>query len=173
MEVFEAIKKRRSIREYTEEQISNETMEQILDAGISAPSAGNLQSWEFILIRDQKKKEMISEAAYNQTFLSRASVLIVVCGNQERSAYRYGSRGKELYCIQDTSAAIQNMLLASASLGIGTCWVGAFNENAVRKILKIPAGVRPVAIISLGYGAEKPGMPRRMNLKDVVHYEEF
>jgi len=173
MDVFEAIKLRRSVRAFTRENISDEQIEKILEAARWAPSAGNLQPWEFIVIRRVDVKREIARAALNQTFIEEAPVVIVVCANEVRSGSVYGSRGANLYCIQDTAAAIENMLLAACALGLGACWVGAFYEEEVKRILRIPRGIRPVAIIPIGYSAEKPSPPHRRPLKEIVHYETF
>ncbi|MCD6593424.1 nitroreductase family protein [Candidatus Bathyarchaeota archaeon] len=173
MDVFEAIKTRRSIRAFTEEEVSDEEIEKILDAARWAPSAGNIQPWMFVIVRDPKRKRRLSEAALNQLFIEEAPVVIVVCADQERSGRVYGRRGSDLYCIQDTAAAIQNLLLAAHALGLGACWVGAFNEDAVRHVLNIPAGVRPVAIIPIGRPAVKPRAVFKRSLNEIVRYESF
>jgi len=97
----------------------------------------------------------------------------VVCANQLRSGSGYGSRGVNLYCLQDTAVATQNMLLAAHALGLATCWVGAFQEEEARKVLHTPNGVRPVAIIPVGHPAEKPEAPDRRPMSDIVHHETF
>ena len=173
MDVFEAIKTRRSIRAFTEEEVSEEEIKRILDAARWAPSAGNIQPWIFVIVRDPKRKRRLSEAALNQLFIEEAPVVIVVCADQERSGRVYGRRGSDLYCIQDTAAAIQNLLLAAHALGLGACWVGAFNEDAVRRVLNIPAGVRPVAIIPMGRPAVKPRTVFKRSLNEIVRYESF
>ena len=173
MDVFEAIKTRRSIRAFTEEEVSDEEIEKILDAARWAPSAGNIQPWIFVIVRDPKRKRRLSEAALNQLFIEEAPVVIVVCADQERSGRVYGRRGSDLYCIQDTAAAIQNLLLAAHALGLGACWVGAFNEDAVRHVLNIPDGVRPVAIIPMGRPAVKPRAVFKRSLNEIVRYESF
>jgi len=173
MDVLKAITGRRSIRAFTDKPVSDEDIMKILDAARQAPSAGNLQPWEFIIIRDAEIKKGLTKAALNQTHIEEASVVIVVCADKARSSRRYGSRGSTLYCIQDTAAAIQNLHLAAHALGLGTCWVGAFNETEARKLLNTPLNVRPVAIIPVGYPAEKPKPRPRRPLTDIVHYEKF
>ncbi|MHA1616231.1 MAG: nitroreductase family protein [Candidatus Njordarchaeales archaeon] len=173
MDVFECIKTRRSIRKFLPDPVKEEDLNKILDAARWAPSAGNLQPWEFIVVRDPERKEAIARAALNQRFIAEAPVVIVVCANIPRTASRYGERGETLYCIQDTAAATQNMLLAAHALGYGTCWVGAFREEEVKRILNIPPDVRPVAIIPLGKPAEQPPPRGRYPLEEVVHYEEY
>ncbi len=173
MDVFEAIRKRRSIRAFTREDVSKEDIEKLIDAARYAPSAGNIQPWEFIIVRDSKIKRKLSIAALNEIFIAEAPVVIVVCANEMRSAQRYGSRGATLYCLQDTAAAIQNMLLTACALGLGTCWVGAFYEEDVRRILNVPGGVRSVAIIPVGHPAEKPEIRFKRALGEIVHYETY
>ena len=173
MDVFEAIKRRRSIRAYKNIDVAKETIEKLIDAARWAPSAGNIQPWEFIIVRNPETKRKLAEAALNQTFIEEAPVVIVVCADCERSGRGYGSRGATLYCIQDTAAAIQNIHLAATALGLGTCWIGAFKEEPVKKLLKIPNGIRPVAIIPVGYPAEQPAPRPRRPLNEIVHYEIF
>jgi nitroreductase len=171
--VLEAIKGRRSIRAFKSTDVAPETLEKLIAAARRAPSAGNIQPWEFVIIRKQEIKRRLVEAALDQTFIEEAPVVIVACANENRSSEGYGVRGKTLYCIQDTAAAIQNILLAAHSLGLGTCWVGAFQEEEAREILRIPNGVRPVAIIPLGFPAESPYPPDRRPVGQIVHYETF
>lgn len=173
MDVFEAIKDRRSIRAFEKKTVSEEQVEKLIDAARHAPSAGNLQPWEFVIVRDPQIKRQLSIAALNQTFIEEAPVVIVVCANEARSGRGYGSRGVNLYCIQDTAAATQNMLLAAYAMRLGTCWIGAFREEMVSKTLKTPDYVRPVAIIPIGYPSEKPKLRRRMPITDIIHQETF
>jgi len=173
MDVLEAIKGRRSIRAFKSEDVPPEIVEKLIDAARWAPSAGNIQPWEFIIVRNPEIKRNLAKAALNQSFIEEAPVVIVVCADEVRSSQGYGVRGKTLYCIQDTAAATQNIHLAAYSLGLGTCWVGAFNEEEARKILEIPQGVRPVAIIPVGYPAEKPPARNRRPLNQIIHYEKF
>ncbi len=173
LDLFEAIKNRRSIRAYRPDTIPEEDLKKILEAATLAPSAGNLQPWEFIIIRNSDRRRRIAKAAYGQTFIAEAPVVIVVCANLDRTAWRYGRRGETLYCIQDTAAAIMNMMLAAYALGYGTCWVGAFDEEKVSRIIEAPDRVRPVAIIPLGVPAESPRMPSRLPLSEVVHLEKY
>lgn len=173
MDVFEAIKSRRSVRAFTDEPVSREEVMKLIDAARWAPSAGNIQPWEFIVVREPKVKQGLAQAALNQTFIEEAPVVIVVCANQQRSGRGYGSRGVNLYCLQDTAAATQNMLLTACALGLATCWIGAFQEEEARKVLNIPNGLRPVAIVPVGHPAERPVAPSRRSLSEIVHHETF
>jgi len=173
LSLFEAIIKRRSIRAYTKEEVSEEEVKRLIDAARWAPSAGNIQPWEFIVVRNAETKRKLSAAALDETFIEEAPVVIVACANQKRSAWGYGQRGATLYCLQDTAAATQNLLLAAHALGLGTCWIGAFQEEEARQVLNLPMGVRPVAIIPVGHPAEKPMAPSRRPISEIVHYENF
>lgn len=173
MDLLEAIKGRRSIRAFKNEEVSVEDVERLVDAARWAPSAGNIQPWEFIVVRKPEIRKALVEAALGQDFIKEASVVIIVCANENRSSERYGVRGKSLYCIQDTAAALQNIHLTAYSLGLGTCWIGAFNEEEARRILKIPQGIRPVAIVPVGYLAETARLPKKRPLDQIVHYEAF
>ena len=173
MDVLEAIRGRRSVRAFKSQDVSQELVEELVDAARWAPSAGNIQPWEFIIVRRPEVKRGLAEAALHQTFVEEAPVVIVVCADESHSSQGYGVRGKTLYCIQDTAAAVQNIHLAAYSLGLGTCWVGAFREEEAREILKVPRGIRPVAMIPVGYPAEAPPPRSRRPTNKIVHYETF
>jgi nitroreductase len=173
MKLLEAIKGRRSVRSFKQNRIPKRALNQILEAAVLAPSAGNRQPWEFILVTKQELKQELVKVAGGQQFIGEAPTIIVVCANETRSAQRYGSRGRRLYCLQDTAAAIQNIILTAYSFGLGTCWVGAFNENAAKRVLQVPEGIRPVAIIPLGYSVEKPSARSRRLLAEVLHFEAY
>ncbi|MEA2089663.1 MAG: nitroreductase family protein [Thermoproteota archaeon] len=173
MDVFEAIKNRRSVRAFTNQPVSEKQVHQLIDAARWAPSAGNVQSWEFIVVRNAETKRKLAEAALNQTFIEEAPVVIVVCANEVRSGQTYGDRGVNLYCLQDTAAATQNLLLTAYALGLAACWVGAFQEEEAKNVLNTPRGMRPVAIVPIGHPAEKPVAPSRRPLSEIVHYESF
>ena len=152
--IEEAIRTRRSARRFADRDIEPGVVERLIEAATWAPSAGNLQPWRFFAVRGEAWKTALAEAALGQRFVAQAPVVVVVCAEPGRSATRYGERGRMLYCLQDTAAATQNLLLAAAALGIGSCWVGAFDEEAVSRALGLPPGFRPVAIIPLGYPAD-------------------
>lgn len=173
MDVLEAIKGRRSVREFKPGPVKDEDLRKILDAGRLAPSAGNCQPLELVVAKDPSVKRRLARAALEQAFIAEAPVVIVVCTNVPQTSRHYGRRGEELYCIQDTAAATQNMLLAAHSLGYGTCWVGAFDDDAVAEVIRTPSGIRPVAIIPLGRPAERPRSPSRRPLSEIVHKNGF
>ncbi|MBL7169745.1 MAG: nitroreductase family protein [Candidatus Aenigmarchaeota archaeon] len=151
MDVFDCIESRRSVRSYERKDVPNELLSQVLTAGTLAPSAGNSQEWEFLIIRDTERKRKLSEAALHQAHVRDAPVVIVVLANEEKIGYRFKERGKQVYAIQDTAACIQNMLLVAHDLGLGACWVGAFDEDEVRDVTLAPNHCRPVGLITLGF----------------------
>lgn len=173
MKLSEAIAGRRSIRAFERHDVTDEVVEKLISAAVNAPSAGNIQPWKFVIARKGKTKKKLAKAAFNQTFIEEAPVVIVVCADENRSSMRYGLRGKTLYCIQDTAAAIQNILLTAYSIGLGTCWVGAFSEEEAKKVLHTPEGIRPVAMIPMGYPNEMPLQKNRRDLNKIIYHEEF
>lgn len=171
--MLEAIKGRRSIRSFTDEPVSEKDVKVLIDAARHAPSAGNIQPWEFVIVRKPEIKRKLVLAALNQTFIEEVPVVIVVCADESVSASGYGSRGETLYCLQDTAAATLSILLTAYSMRLGTCWVGAFREEEVKEALGIPDGVRPVAIVPVGHVTAYPPMRPRRPVDEIVHYEKF
>lgn len=172
MELHDAIKGRRSIRTYKPQDVPDEVVEKLIEAASFAPSAGNIQPWKFVIVRNPSTKKKLAQAA-GQAFIEEAPVVIVVCANEVRASVGYGVRGKTLYCIQDTAAATQNIHLTAYSLGLGTCWIGAFNEDQAKKTINAPEEIRPVAIIPVGYANEAPIQRNRRPLSQITHQESF
>lgn len=169
MDILNLIKERRSIRSFTARMIPDEIISQLVEALIWAPSAGNLQRRKFYFVFNEEVRKALAKAAYGQDFIYEAPLAIVGCLDK-RIEWDYGKRGRDLYAIQDVSASIQNLLLAAHALGLGTVWVGAFNEDKVSEILKLPNYLRPIAIVPVGYPAEKPAPPRRVNPEEAVEF---
>lgn len=153
-DVIEAIKERRSVKKFKTEPLPEATIGRLIEAARCAPSAGNLQPWHFTVVLNEGVRHKLADATSDQSFLADAPACIVVSAEPRLSASRFGDRGEELYCIQDTASAIQNMLLAATAYGIASCWVGAFDETAVRDAAGLSGHLRPVAMIPLGYPAE-------------------
>lgn len=173
MDLFKAIFERRSIRKFKKTDIESKIIDKIMEAGIWAPSAGNIQGWDAVIVKNSEKKRKLVAAAYMRDFIAEAPVIIVICANMHRSGAIYNQRGEELYCIQDAACAAQNMLLAAYALGLGACWVGAFDEDLVSRILHIPECLKPVTIMPLGYPDEDPFPPTRRERDEVVHWDEY
>lgn len=171
-DVIAAILERRSVRCFKSDPIPRATIGRIIDAARWAPTAGNLEPWQFYVVYSDQKKQELAAAALNQKFLSAAPVVIVVCVSPEISAAKYRERGRSLYAIQESAAAVQNILLAAEGYGLGTCWVGAFEENLVIEALDLKQGIIPVAIIPVGYAAEEKRPPARRPVEEIVHVIE-
>ena len=168
--LFEIIKGRRSVRKFKPDPVPEEELREILEAATCAPSAGNTQEWRFIVVRDPGLKRELAAAAMEQRFLSEAPVVVVVCADLERIRRAYGERGVNVYALQDTAAATQNLLLAAHAKGLGACWVGAFSEVQVREALGLGQMMRPLALVPLGYPAQTPSPRPRRPLEEVVEY---
>jgi nitroreductase len=172
MDALECIRTRRSIRKYLSRPVEFEKILAIIEAAHQAPSAGNLQSWRYIVITDKSTISILPQHCLNQDFVA-APVVIVACSSQEDLEKHYGLRGVRLYAVQDLAASIQNMLLAAHALGLGACWVGAFDEDKLIEICKLPSRARPQAIITIGYPDEVPGQKHERSLSDVVFFNTY
>ncbi|MEM4460571.1 MAG: nitroreductase family protein [Nanopusillaceae archaeon] len=171
MGLIDLIKQRRSIRNYENIDVPYEKIIELLEAAIWAPSSGNLQNWYFIIIKNRDKINKIAEFS-DQEFIKKVSAIIVVCSNDEIVEKIYGERGK-LYAIQNTAAAIQNILLLATEKNLGTCWIGAFDENKVKELLKIPKNISVHALITVGIPRENPKPPERKKLSEILFFEEW
>jgi len=168
-DILETIKNRRSIREFQAKEIPEKLIEKLIEALIWAPSAGNLQSRKFYFVFDQKTKRELVKAALGQDFIAQAPLVVIGC-TDNKIAWRYGERGKNLYSICDVSASIENMMLVAHEEELGSVWVGAFDEKEVSKILNLPENLRPIAIIPIGYPAEKPKAPPRVSKEEAIEF---
>jgi len=167
MNVFDAIRTRRSIRKYLNKPVEREKLSKILEAARLSPSAANRQPWRFIVVTDQKIKEEL-RAAYDEDWFVSAPVIIVGCALPSEAWVR--SDGEEYWKV-DLAIAMQNLILEAWDLGLGTCWIGAFREDEVKRILGIPDEARVVALAPLGYPAEeKDPVTKRKPLEEIVSY---
>jgi len=173
MTVFEAVSTRRSIRKFTSQDVPMQILGVVLDAGRYAPSAGNLQNWRFILVKEDGIRQRIAESAQQQMWIAQAPIIIVVCAETEKISMHYGVRGERLYSVQNCAAAIQNMLLTAHSLGLASTWIGAFDEDMLRRAVNIPGNVRPQAILPIGYPDEVVPSPSRYTLENVCFYGSY
>ena len=157
MDFWQVLEERYSVREFDPRaEVSAELVDRLLEAAIRSPSAGNRQPWHFYVVRDAEMRQGLAAAAWGQQFVSQAPVVIVVCADAEQSAERYGPRGRDLYCLQDTASATTHILLAAVALGLGGCWIGAFDERRAARVLGLPQRYRPVAILPIGKPAGAP-----------------
>ena len=171
MDLFETIRARQSVRAYHDKEIEAAKLEAILSAANQAPSAGNLQAYEIILVRDKQTMRALVRAALDQAFIAQASVVLVFCADRKRSGAKYGVAGENLYCVQDATIATAYAQLAATALGLATCWIGAFDEKRVAELLRLRAELRPVAMLPIGWAAESPARTSRRSLKELV--QEF
>jgi nitroreductase len=171
-EFLEFLAGRSSVREYDASELHERDLVFLLDCASTAPSAGNLEAWDVVLVRDPELREALSGAAFGQSHVLSAPALFVLCANYVRSMSRYGERGI-LYAVQDATIAGTYLLLAAHALRLVSCWVGAFDEEEVRNIIGLPNHVRPVAIICIGKGAQPAELTGRMPVSEHLHYEEW
>jgi nitroreductase len=169
MEFWEVLRKRKSIRAFLDKPVEKKKLQKILEAANSAPSAGNLQGYEIFLVEEKGIKDQLTEATLGQDFISQAPVVLVFFANPGRSGAKYGSRGENLYCLQDATIAATFAWLAAVDLGLSTVWVGAFDDEEVKKICGADPTFQPIAILPIGYPAEIPTPHPRRRLEDLVH----
>lgn len=173
MDAIECMKSRRTIRKYLKIPVEWDKVSDILDCGRLAPSAGNLQNWKFIIITDDNEKIPIAEACVQQLWVAKAPVIIVVVAEPDKGKRFYGMRGERLYSTQNCAAAAQNMLNAAHALGLGGCWVGAFDEDMIKRALGMPEEVRPQIVLTFGYPNEKVPKPRKFPLEVVAYRRKW
>ena len=162
MKILDAVRERRSIRKFLQKEIPVTILDELKEALIWAPSAGNLQARKFYFIFDKRVKEKLAEAALSQSFVAKAPLTIVACTDSNIRLH-YGERGEHLYCIQDVAASIMGMMFVAHEEGLGSVWIGAFHEKEVSKILRLPENLRPVAIVPVGYPSSIPSAPSRVS----------
>jgi len=170
MHVMDAIKTRKSVRSYLDKPVEDEKLQTILEGGRLAPSASNRQEWRYVIVRDRETREKIAEAANRQSFVGEAPVIIVACAETDGHIM---SCGQPCYPI-DVAISLDHMTLVAAELGLGTCWIGAFNEKKVKEILGIPEHIRAVALMPLGYPSNpSPIKKNRLPLDMIVKYDRW
>lgn len=169
MDFIELARKRVSVRGYDPSPVSEGDLGQILEAGRMAPSAANRQPWHFIVIRDPHTKKQLSQA-YGRPWFWEAPLIIVVCIEPAKAWTRMDGKN---YATVDGAIAMDHMTLCAADLGLGTCWIGAFDPAKVRTILHLPEGVEPLAMTPLGKPADNPRPKSRKELKDITHYDTW
>jgi nitroreductase len=175
----EIIKNRRSIRRFEKQEVESEKLNMILEAARWAPSWGNSQCWQFIVIQDQEQKEKLKETLTqkNPATLSvqDAPVVFAICGESKKSGYYNGQQITRYqdWLMYDLGLVTQNICLMAHSLGLGTVIVGSFDHEMAEKVLRIPKGYEIVALLPLGYPAHAPSAPKRREVKTFVHYGHF
>jgi nitroreductase len=174
MDFEDVVRRRKMVRTYKQNKsIFDNIITKLIRNAHRAPSAGHTQVQEFIIVKDPLIKKKLRIAAVDQEYVEDAPVLIIVCSNTSRSVGRYGIRGRDFYSIIDGAFASMLILLTAVNEGIGACFVGAFEDAKVSKILEIPKQVRPIGIICLGYPDEEPERTERISLSKLVYYNKY
>jgi len=177
---MEVIRKRRSVRAYLDMPVEDEKIKEIVEAARLAPSTCNLQCWRFVVVKDRTVRDELIEKGFGglivpNKWIRTAPVIIAVCAEPSLVVHRLGGRIQGVdYHLLDVGIATEHLVLRATELGLGTCWIGWFNERRVKKILKIPKGVKVVALLSLGYPDGEPGEPReRLPLGAILFYDKY
>lgn len=164
MSIIDAVLNRRSIRRYEQKEIPKDVLEKILEAGRQAPSAANKQPWHFIVVDDLEAKKALSKGMFSR-FIKDAPVTIVGCAHKDIIAGKWS--------VVSTTIALQNMVIAAWTLGVGSCWIGDFNEEKVKTLLAIPEKWNVLALVTFGYPAEKPQPRNKKSIKEIVSFNKF
>lgn len=168
MEFNELLYKRRSVREFLPDAVSEEKVNLLLESATRAPNACNFQSWHFYAIKNQQIINSFYPDIYSGNWITTTPLLIVVCTDAEKLNKRFGERGSNLFAVQDTAAAINNILLQAANIELGGCWIGAFNESKCSELLMLPENHRPVALLPIGKPKSEPAIRERKPISEVV-----
>jgi len=164
MSLIEVVLSRKSIRRYEQKEIPRDVLDKILEAGRQAPSAANKQPWHFIVLTDSKIKRELSKGLFNR-FIKDAPVTVVGCAHKDLIAGKWS--------IVSTTIALQNMVIAAWAMGVGSCWIGDFKEEKVKKLLSIPENWNVGALVSFGYPAEKPHSRKKKSMEEIVGFNKF
>lgn len=171
LDFFQTIRHRHSVRRYQPDMpVDDAQLHAVLEAAVAAPSAGDIQAYHIVAVRDAGLRRALSDAANHQGFIAEAPVSLVFCAAPPRSAAVYGERGRTLYALQDATISASYAQLAVEAAGLGSTWVGEFDEAAIRRLLGLGDDLVPVAVLAVGYPAERPEATPRQPLKDVVSY---
>jgi len=172
VEFFEVVEARHSVRSFQARPVEEEKIVRILDAANRAPSAGNLQAYEIFRVARREVLERLARAAFGQGFLAEAPVALVFCANPARSSRDYGARGASLYAVQDATIACTFSWLAATAQGLASVWIGAFDDDAVRKEIGVGPELIPVAVLPIGYAGQIPEPTSRRRISSLVHRVE-
>jgi nitroreductase len=171
MDLFEAIEKRRSIRKYEQAPVKSGDLRKILEAARLAPSGGNRQPWSFVVVKEPETKKALSIASDDQEWISDADVVVVALGDP--AVYSLPPSSTQSRHKQDTMIAVEHLVLAATALGYGTCWIGAFKEDEVKRILRIPEKLAVVALLPIGVPDEDPPAKPRKHLSEAFFRETY
>ncbi len=171
MKVLDVIQKRQSVRKYKEDPIPEKALMRVLEAARLAPSGKNIQPWKFIIVKDKVLKEKLAQASAGQFFMAEAPIIIVGCGFPDNCYARMGRYMKSWSV--DVTIALEHLILQAQEEGLGTCWIGSFEEEEVKAILNIPENVKVLALTPLGYPDEIPRFRGRKNLDEIISYDRY
>jgi nitroreductase len=174
MDFYKVIQTRRSIHSYKPDPIPKQTLNKILEAARIAPSGSNRQPWKFIVVKDKTLKQKMTQICNNQEFVAEAPIIIVACG--QRLPINHGGYMGEMSILVDVAIAFTHLILAARAEGLGTCWIGAFNNSEIKKLLQIPDQYEVVAATPLGYPAEEDAFTEqtdRKNMNEIVSTDKF
>lgn len=169
MKFMDLIKGRYSVRRYESKPVEGEKLEKILEAVRVAPTAANKQPFKFIVVNTEGREEEL-KTIYGAEWFTQAPLVICGCAVPEEGWVR---RDGKNYSEVDVKIAMDHLILEATNLGLGTCWIAAFNADAARKVLNLPEGVEPVLFTTLGYPADEPQPKTRKELSQIVHYEHW
>lgn len=167
MELMELVRRRRSVRKYRPEPVPQAMLDQMLEAARLAPSWANGQCWTFVVVTDAKVKNELAQAG--NEWIGRAPAIIASCADPKKS----GEKGDQHYYLLDIGIAMEHLVLAAEELGLGTCWIGWFDERKARKALRAPKDIRVVALTPVGYPDEKPEPRPRKSLGEIVRHDRW
>jgi len=173
MNLVDAITSLVSVKKFEKTLVDDKLIGVILYMGTHAPSAGNVQPWEFIIVKDEDTKKRLYEAAIKQEQVRDAPVDIIVCADLKKASLKYQERGEFLYSIQDTAGMITIMMITANDLGLGSCWVRAFDEEIVKDIVNLPKELRPVGIVSIGYPKERPEKEELIPFERLAWFDKY
>lgn len=171
MSVLEIIRKRRSVRKYKGNLIPRDVLLRVLEAARLAPSGKNYQPWKFIIVQDEGLKRKVAKASAEQYFIAEAALIIVACGFPDNSYSRLGRYMKSWPV--DVAIALEHLILQAEEEGLGTCWIGSFEEKEVKALLNIPEEVRVLALTPLGYPDQTPSDRGRKSLEEIISYDGY
>lgn len=171
MDLYEAIKLRKSVRKYKRDPVPEESLKKILNAARMAPTAENFQPWKIIVVTDEDIKRKLVPACNNQRFVAEAPIVLVACGLPDE-AYPIMGGFMNSYPV-DVAIVLDHLMLAATSEGLGTCWIGSFKEEKVAETVGVPQEAKVVALTPLGYPAEEMERTDRKNLTELVSYNKY
>lgn len=173
MHTIEVISKRRSIRKFKDKLVPWDNVVNILNSALNAPMAGNVWNVKFIIVKEPSNRKAIAEACYNQHWIADAPIIMAIVAEPEHQKRYYGARGEKLYTIQNAAACAMSMIISAESLGLGTCWIGSFDEDKLRAALGIPEQVNVHVILPIGFPDEIPKKPTKPPVRTVTYLEKW